>query len=153
VRHGKKSGYSHHSHNHDHNHSHDHDHWYGHHGHSHVVKTDDDSPPSIWSILGLGISGGIVPCPSALIVLLLAIQFKRLAYGLWLILSFSLGLALVLVVIGIIVVRTAGVVRKSTGEGAALAMLPVISSVLITILGLALLVGTFFQYGFLVIRP
>jgi ABC-type nickel/cobalt efflux system permease component RcnA len=147
VRHGKKSGYSHHSHDHDHSHEHDH------HGHSHVVKTDDGSPPSIWSILGLGISGGIVPCPSALIVLLLAIQFKRLAYGLWLILSFSLGLAFVLVAIGIMVVRAAGVVRKSTGGGAALAMLPVISSVLITTLGLALLVGTLVQYGFLVIRP
>lgn len=147
VRHGKKSGYSHHSHDHDQPHEHDH------HGHSHVVKTDDGSPPSIWSILGLGISGGIVPCPSALIVLLLAIQFKRLAYGLWLILSFSLGLAFVLVAIGIMVVRAAGVVRKATGGGAALAMLPVISSVLITILGLALLVGTLVQYGFLVIRP
>jgi ABC-type nickel/cobalt efflux system permease component RcnA len=141
VRHGKKSEYSHHSHDHDH------------HGHSHVVKTDDGSPPSIWSILGLGFSGGIVPCPSALIVLLLAIQFKRLAYGLWLILSFSLGLALVLVVIGIIVVRAAGVVRKATGGGATLAILPVISSVLITILGIALLVGTLVQYGFLVISP
>ena len=84
---------------------------------------------------------------------LLAIQFKRLAYRLWLILSFSLGLAFVLVVIGIVVVRAAGVVRKSAGEGAALAALPVFSSVMVTILGLALLVGTFVQYGFLVIRP
>jgi len=54
--------------------------------------------------------------------------------------------------IGIFVVRAAGVVRKTTGGGAVLTILPVISSVLITILGLALMVGTLVQYGFLVIR-
>jgi len=99
----------------------------------------------------LGISGGIVPCPSALIVLMVAIQFKRLAYGLWLIVSFSFGLALVLVVLGIIVVRASGVVRRATGGGAALALLPVISSILITVLGLALLLGALVQYKVIVI--
>ncbi len=148
VEHMGKGWHNHQSEHHSTGSGHDH----GHHGHSHVIKNDDGTPPSIWSILGLGISGGIVPCPSALIVLLLAIQFQRLSYGLWLILSFSIGLALVLIVLGVIIVRAATVMRKITGGGKTLAILPVVSSGLITILGLTILAGTLIQYGFLVIR-
>lgn len=134
---------------HDHNLHHPHDHG---HDHSHVIKTDDGSHPSIWSILGLGISGGIVPCASALIVLLLAINFNRPVYGLWLISSFSLGLAIVLIFLGVLVVRAKGLVQKKIGGGCTLAILPVISSGLIVMMGLVLLVGTLVQYRILVLR-
>jgi nickel/cobalt exporter len=54
-------------------------------------------------LTALGISGGLVPCESALVLLLGAIALNRVAFGLVLLLSFSLGLATVLVVIGMMV--------------------------------------------------
>ena len=151
---------------HDHDHGdgvtdHDHDHGlFGHHhhhgpgGHSHVIETEDGSPPSFWQVLWLGVSGGIVPCPAAFIVLMLAIKVGRLAYGLWLIIAFSIGLAAVLVALGIIVVRTAGAVRERTGEhGLILAALPVASSILITILGAWVILWTLIQFEVVVFMP
>ena len=44
-------------------------------------------------LLGIGVSGGIIPCPTALVVLLAAISLHRIGYGLVLIVAFSLGLA------------------------------------------------------------
>lgn len=141
----------HHHHEHDHFHDHHPDH---HHGHSHIVEGKDGKPPTYGSILWLGVSGGIVPCPAALIVLLLAIKFGRLALGLGLIVAFSIGLAAVLVAIGIVVVRASGEVRRRIGERSpALLALPVVSSVLITVLGLWVVVWTLLQYNVLIIRP
>ena len=53
------------------------------------------------SILAIGISGGLVPCPSALVLLLSAIALHQIAYGLMLIGGFSLGLASVLIGLGL----------------------------------------------------
>lgn len=53
------------------------------------------------SLLALGVSGGLLPCPSALIVLLAAVAMHRVAYGLLLVTAFSLGLASVLMLIGV----------------------------------------------------
>ncbi len=139
-----------HSHGHDHHHHGDDDD----HGHSHVVETEDGAPPTYGSILWLGISGGIVPCPAALIVLLLALKFGRLFYGLWLIVAFSIGLAAVLVAIGIIVVRTAGAVRERTKSRPGIILaLPVFSSALITVLGGWIVFWTLIQFEVLVILP
>jgi ABC-type nickel/cobalt efflux system permease component RcnA len=139
-----------HGHVHDHarGHSHDHDH-----DHGHVVRSRDGPAPSYWSILGLGISGGIVPCPTALIVLLLAIRFGRLGYGLALILAFSFGLALVLILIGVLVVKASSWVQRISGAGGRLQLLSVLSSALIVLLGLWVVVWTLLQYNILVIRP
>ncbi len=115
---------------------------------SHVVSTEDRSPPTYGSVMWLGISGGIVPCPAALIVLLLAIKFGRLQLGLLLLLAFSLGLAAILVAIGIAVVKAVGRIRKTIGErSTVLLALPVVSSVLITILGLWVVVWTLLQFN------
>jgi ABC-type nickel/cobalt efflux system permease component RcnA len=54
----------------------------------------------------LGITGGIVPCPAALVVLLSAFSLHRIGFGLFLITAFSLGLAAVLVVVGLTMVYT-----------------------------------------------
>ena len=145
ARHGAASG---HDHGNGHSHSHDQNH-----GHTHVIDSKGGPPPSYWSILGLGISGGIVPCPTALIVLLLAIRFGRLGYGMCLILSFSLGLALVLIALGIVVVRASGAVRRLTGEGRRLLLLSVFSSSVIILLGLWVIVWTLFQYNVIVFMP
>jgi ABC-type nickel/cobalt efflux system permease component RcnA len=122
-------------------------------GHSHVAVSPDGTRPSYWSILGLGISGGIVPCPTALIVLLLAIRFGRLGYGLLLILAFSLGLALVLIVLGVLVVRASSVVQRMTGTRGRLQLLSVLSSAVIVLLGVWVVVWTLLQYNVLVFRP
>src|SRR5262249_31804318 len=70
-------------------------------GHTH------DIPDSMTfrSLLALGVSGGIVPCPSALVVLLSAIALHRVELGLLLLVAFSMGLASTLVGIGVLVVR------------------------------------------------
>ena len=54
----------------------------------------------------LGITGGIVPCPAALVVLLSAFSLHRIGFGLFLITAFSLGLAAVLVMVGLTMVYT-----------------------------------------------
>src|SRR5262249_13720202 len=78
----------------DHGHSHDHDHSHDH-GHTH------DPALGNRRLLGLGISGGIIPCPTALVVLLAAISLHRIGYGLVLIVAFSLGLAATMTGLGL----------------------------------------------------
>ncbi|MGI9106817.1 MAG: nickel/cobalt transporter [Pyrinomonadaceae bacterium] len=108
-----------HAHDHSHDHAHDHSHAqheaHDHHGdahgehthshggstHSHLPPGADGSPVTWRSLLALGISGGLVPCPSALVVLLSAIALHRVAYGLLLVTAFSFGLAATLMVIGL----------------------------------------------------
>ncbi len=120
--------------------------------HTHVVDGDDGKPPTYRKILWLGVSGGIVPCPAALIVLLAAINIGRLPLGLLLILAFSIGLAAVLVILGIVVVRASGAVRQRIGQRSpALLMLPIVSSILITLLGAYLVVQTLIQHNVIII--
>src|SRR5439155_12270861 len=113
-------------HHHDHGHSHDHDHDHGPHGHSHVPEGD----VTLGSLIALGASGGLVPCPSGLILLLGAIRFDRIGLGLVLLVAFSLGLAAVLTGIGL-----AGIYAKdflpSSSRGQShpvLGLVPVISA-------------------------
>ena len=89
-------------HTHDHDDNHGHSHGFGHHHHHHIPE----GPITAKSLLALGISGGIVPCPSALVVLLSAVALHRIVYGMVLITAFSVGLASVLIVIGMMVVST-----------------------------------------------
>ena len=56
------------------------------------------------SLIGLGVSGGIVPCPSALVVLIAAISQHRVGLGMVLIFAFSLGLAATLTAVGLAVI-------------------------------------------------
>jgi len=145
-----------HEHSHDDAHAHEHVHRHGFFGktHSHVVETPGGAPPTYRSIIWLGVSGGIVPCPAALIVLLLAIKFGRLQLGLLLILAFSVGLAAVLVAIGIAVVKASGRIRKAIGERSpVLLALPVLSSILITILGLWVVLWTLLQFNVITFTP
>jgi ABC-type nickel/cobalt efflux system permease component RcnA len=71
------------------------------HGHRHHVP---DGPVSLRALVALGVSGGIVPCPAALVVLLSAVAMGRIALGFLLIVAFSVGLAAVLIGIGLVVV-------------------------------------------------
>jgi nickel/cobalt exporter len=99
--------HEHHHHDHDHAHSHSHAPEHAHsHTHSHGPGGHTHMPDEIsWSgLAALGASGGLVPCESALVLLLTAIALRRVGLGLVLLVSFSLGLALVLMAIGVLVI-------------------------------------------------
>jgi nickel/cobalt transporter (NicO) family protein len=82
----------------------EHDGGHRHERHSHEHHHHPEGPITMRSLIGLGVSGGIVPCPSALVVLIAAISQHRLGLGMVLILAFSLGLAATLTSIGLAVV-------------------------------------------------
>ena len=131
-----------HDHNHDHGHSHDHDHDPDQ-GltHSHGGRVHSHAPPErtgFWGLLSLGISGGIVPCVDALIGLLFAISLNKLVWGLIILCAFSLGLAAVLVAIGILMVMAKPLFERFTGEGIWLQRLPIISAAVVVLLGAVL---------------
>jgi nickel/cobalt transporter (NicO) family protein len=110
------------------------------HGHSHAVEVPE-SAPTASALLALGVSGGILPCPSALVVLLSAIALHRVGFGLVLIVAFSAGLATVLSGIGILVVRAGRLLsRFESAGGWARRRLPAFSALLIGLLGAAIAV-------------
>lgn len=126
-----------------HGHDHSHDHSYGHdHGHAHEhAHPHPGTEPTSREILALGFSGGVAPCPTALVILLLAIAVGRVGFGLALIVAFSLGLAVVLVVGGIAVVRLGdAVLARAPGLERFYPWLSRFSASVITLLGLVLLV-------------
>ena len=86
-----------------------------------------------------GVSGGLLPCPSALVVLLSAIALHRLAFGLALIVAFSFGLASVISGIGLAVLYARKLfTRVPSDHSRIVQVLPVASAVIITALGLIL---------------
>lgn len=103
---------------HPHNHHHHHDHGPG--------------------LLAVGISGGILPCPTALVVLLAAISLHRVGFGLLLIVAFSLGLASVVTGIGLLAVSARRLFSRLRLEGAAVRTLPAVSAAAIVVLGLVM---------------
>jgi nickel/cobalt transporter (NicO) family protein len=139
--------HSHHHHHHDdHHHSHDHDH---HHGHSHLPPGADGGEVTWRSLLALGISGGMVPCPSALVLLLAAIALGRLEFGLILVLLFSIGLAMVLTAIGLLMVYLRSVFERYSFETRAPGLLPVVSSGAIAVAGVIIVIGAMAETGLL----
>lgn len=96
--------------------------------------------PSARSIVAMGVSGGIVPCPGALVVLLTAVALHRVAFGLALLVAFSLGLASVLTAIGLGIAYAHRRVARDLRAPRLLLLAPVLSSVLVLTLG-ALLVA------------
>ncbi|RQW03234.1 MAG: nickel transporter, partial [Calditrichaeota bacterium] len=91
----------------------------------------------LWTNISLGISGGIVPCPKALVILLLAISLQKTFLGIIIISVFSLGLAAVLVTIGIVLVKASHLI-KGRLEGKSIQIIPVAGAVIIIGLGLFL---------------
>lgn len=91
-----------HGHHHHHHHHHDHGHSHSHDGHTHSHTPQGDI--TLGSLMALGASGGLVPCPAAMVLLLSAIAIGRIGLGLVLLIAFSLGLAGVLMAIGMLVI-------------------------------------------------
>jgi ABC-type nickel/cobalt efflux system permease component RcnA len=145
-----------HHHHHGHDHSHEHGHHHHHHGehhhdhdhshhshdaftHTHDGHTHSHLPPDeiSWkSLLALGISGGLLPCPSALVLMLSAINLGRVGYGLILTTAFSFGLAATLTAVGLIFLYGGKLVGGSKfGESRLVKTLPVFSAFVIACLG------------------
>jgi ABC-type nickel/cobalt efflux system permease component RcnA len=93
-------------------------------------------------LLALGISGGIIPCPSALVVALAAIRVGRVGEGLLLLLAFSAGLAVVLTVIGLLMVYARRYMDRLPFRSQVLAPLGVVSALLVAGLGLVLAISS-----------
>ncbi|MYA79166.1 MAG: high frequency lysogenization protein HflD [Acidobacteriia bacterium] len=141
-----------HSHGHDHHHEQDHSHGHGGHDHSHGHDHGDGHhhhPPRAGrgSLLSLGISGGLVPCPEAMAVLLISFTINRIALGLLVLVAFSLGLAAVLIAIGVAMVLAGPALSRLTKDGPLLRVLPVGSAVVVTLLGFVILVSTAVESG------
>jgi ABC-type nickel/cobalt efflux system permease component RcnA len=137
-------GHAHHHHDHDHSHDHAHDHSHDHghtHDHEHGPHTHTHVPEgdiTLGSLIALGASGGLVPCPSALVLLLSSIALGRVGLGLLLLIAFSSGLAMVLMGIGVLVLYAKHFLPDSqkTAAHPAFRIIPVVSAALIVCIGL-----------------
>jgi ABC-type nickel/cobalt efflux system permease component RcnA len=147
-----------HAHPHAHEHEHDHVHALGHHHHPHEHSRERDhaelddvaharahaipgtAPLTFRTAVIAAASGNVAPCPAALVVVVAAISLHRIGYGLALIVAFSVGLALVLTVLGIAVVRGAAwlVARPQFDRVARFA--PLVTASVIALVG-AVMVG------------
>ena len=114
-------------------------HEHGHHHHEHG--------PSRRSLLAVGVSGGLLPCPSALVVLLAAISLHRVAFGLLLIVAFSAGLALAITGVGLLAVLAKSAFRRANFDGRLMRLLPVASAFVILVAGLAMTVRALPKVG------
>lgn len=137
------------SHQHAHIHSHDHHHPDGH-DHIHTHGDHSHLPPETitWrSLLALGISGGLLPCPSALVVLLGAIALNRIAFGMVLVLAFSLGLASALTAIGMMFIYAGKLFQRFPSSGRVIGFLPVLSALFVSIIGAGIVYKALLEIG------
>jgi nickel/cobalt transporter (NicO) family protein len=108
-------------------------------GHHHHHSHDAAAQGLGWrSLVGVGISGGLLPCPSALVVLLAAISLHRVAFGLILIVAFSAGLALSITGVGLAAVLAKRLFARASFEGRIVSLLPAVSALVILIAGVAM---------------
>jgi ABC-type nickel/cobalt efflux system permease component RcnA len=108
--------------------THTHEHGHHHHDHEHGLRRR--------SLVAVGVSGGLLPCPSALVVLLAAITLHRVAFGMLLVVAFSAGLALTITGIGLVAVLARGAFRRVSFDGRAVSLLPTVSALVIVAAGL-----------------
>jgi ABC-type nickel/cobalt efflux system permease component RcnA len=130
-------------------HAHGHDHRHGHadgtmhsHGggamHSHLPPGASGEKVTWRSLLTLGISGGLVPCPSAMVLLLTAVALNKTAYGMLLVVAFSVGLAITLTAVGLAFLYARNRFRKPRQGARWAQLLPILSAGMITVLGIGL---------------
>ncbi len=126
-----------HHHDHDHPHSHPHDHSDEHGPHTHTHMPQGEITPG--SLIALGVSGGLVPCPAALVIMLAAIAFGHTGAGLILLVAFSLGLAGVLIAVGwLVLYARSWLPDPAAGRSRLFRLLPVVSALVIVCIGLVM---------------
>ena len=89
----------------------------------------------------------MVPCPEAMVVLLISITINQFLLGLIILVAFSVGLAAVLIAIGIAMVLAGPALKRFASEGPLIRVLPVGSAVLVTLMGVAILYSGVTQAG------
>jgi ABC-type nickel/cobalt efflux system permease component RcnA len=110
------------------------------HHHHHDHAHDHGHEASMTNLVALGASGGLVPCPTALVLLLTAVSLGRTGLGLVLLVAFSAGLAVVLTAIGLVVLYAKHWLpegQKAAGH-AVFRYLPVVSAAIIVCIGAAM---------------
>ena len=120
--------------------------------HAHAEHTHDHVPADgskiTWrGLLALGVSGGLVPCPAALVLLLGAISLDRLGFGMVLVLAFSAGLAIVLTVVGLLMIYARKLFERYSFEAKVPRLLPVASASVITLAGVGIALTALNQAG------
>lgn len=113
---------------------HYHNHHENHHHHHNKISEAKNKKTHLMSLISLGFSGGIVPCPDALVLLLIAIAINKIAFGLFVLLAFSFGLAFVLILIGVLMVVARPFMERFSG-GRVMKILPVFSLIIIIGIG------------------
>ncbi|MEA4855483.1 nickel/cobalt transporter [Solidesulfovibrio sp.] len=106
--------------------------------HGHGGAGHDPTGAGWRSLAALGVSGGLVPCPGALVLLLGAVAVGRVGFGLLLVAAFSLGLALVLTAVGLLFLKGARFLEAVPSLGRAARLLPLVAALAVTGLGLVL---------------
>jgi nickel/cobalt exporter len=125
---------------HEHQHSHDHGrpHSHGLGPHDHGPRNRAHESPLSWrGLVALGLSGGLLPSPTALVVLLGAVALHRIAFGVALVAAFSVGLAGALTLMGLVVLRARSYAAARL-SGSSMSLLPIGSAALILAIGLFL---------------
>ena len=125
-----------HVHEHDGSHPHAHGHRHSHdesHGHSHAIP--GTTPLHFRNAVWAAMSGGIAPCPAAIVVLLAALRLHQVGYGMILIVVFSIGLATVLSALGIGVVHGAAWLSKRSGYARIAQFGPLVTAIVISTIG------------------
>lgn len=143
-----------HEHAHDHHHQ-GHSHGHAHrHIHSHVSATRADGRPrSRAGVVVMGIAGGLVPTPSAVVVLLGAAAFGHTWFGILLVLAYGIGMALTLVLAGLLFVRLSDHLRDrllDKGKARLLGFVPIATAAVVIALGVGLTakgIGTVIAIG------
>jgi ABC-type nickel/cobalt efflux system permease component RcnA len=146
------SGHDHGAHGHDHGgpagHGPPHGHDHGGHGHDHPHAHAEGRPPGWRGLVSMGFAGGLVPSPSALVVLLGAIALGRAWFGVLLVVAYGAGMALTLTGAGVLLVRARAALDRRAGARAGgrsglaplARALPLASAAAITVVGLFLAV-------------
>ena len=120
----------------EHGHDHDHGHGSGHHHHHAPVPSEN---VTTGQIVWFGFTGGLLPCPAALAVLLVCIQLKAFALGVAMVAAFSIGLALALMVIGVgVALGSSKVAQSWSGFDRWAGRLPYLSAAIVMVMGMAL---------------
>ena len=148
-----------HAHPHSHEHPHREHHGHGHsrpheHGHrGHIDHSHEMTPPAgkdplgFWTLMAVGASGGLVPCPAALTALLAAVNLGRPATGIAVVAAMSLGIAAALIAVGIAFVQAEKVATRLFGAHGVLRYAPRVSAIVITALGIGLLARAVIGHG------
>ena len=140
------------AHAHHEHHAHDHAHTHHHgdlvhdaHAQAHAREIErrfSSGQASNWQILGFGLTGGLIPCPAAVTVLIVCLHLQQFWLGVGLVGSFSVGLALTLVAVGVAAAWGVSVAaRKTSRFNALFAKAPYISAILIATVGVVMLVS------------